>query len=387
MRAILFCLTIILFVIGCKSDPYPEDGVITSTPPIIAVPPPSHLVIDGPDVMEFSEGIESRFPLNILFKGNKVSNYSFYNKPEGMTYDEENDELSWKPDFDEVIIGDAGKIYKTINFSVEATRPDSGNALVTKDFKLVVFNNQQNININDVSTVFKGKEGERFDFEFEINSKDYPNGPFDISYNKMMPGAEVEIDGNKVNISYKPNFFVYELGVFANYCSSNCLISFIPQFQIRSPDNNLIRKTFNFKFEDVRQKPVFELISEIETNGSSISFDISSHDPNGEQPPKIQIESSSIKTDEGDESISEVYVTDIDGDIKIKARTSKFSWDNIPATLIGESREVTIESCTFSSSVFSYNNCVEKKVLIKVTGKRDDIPSVSYTHLTLPTKA
>lgn len=357
----------ILFFFSCESNPYPEigeggsGGQIESRPRRLTTPPPKPIGIIIDNHYKLTEGINKKIeiPATVPSPGRPI--LKLVNLPAGASFDEDKKVFSWTPGyFDGNDPEDPTIRTRDYTVGIHVRSTDLEIEAEYYEMLLTVEDSPQKFSIKAQSyeNVY---EGETLSYFFEVESLDYPHGPFSVTAKNLPAGSKIkQVNETRFEINYSPDYHHVKLSE-SDECRSyrvNCK-KYPVTISVYNPANHRTQKEVEFEVRDVRLEPKLVIPQTIE-QGLDSSFQVSSYDLNGDIAPRMEI--TPRQMDYGEFSY-EVLRND-----STKSSVINVKWTDIPPSYNGKTVEFDIESCVMNSRR-SYGNCQTRAIKIKIVVK------------------
>ncbi len=367
---LLAVLILIVNLIGCEDNPYPETAHLTNEVPRrpTAVPRPIGMIVDHN--VEYSEGVRRDFKIKAYVPAPGKPDVVINGLPAGATFDGESLTVSWKPAmFDGNDPKDPTikkRIYPiTILLrSSDDTTGDTNEKLVN----LVVFDVPQNLSVEsrDQTSVYEGKT---LVYKFSIDNTDYPNGPFSITTKDMPANSKIEqVSDTEFQMTFKPDHHhvIINENDDCNLWNKNC-VTYKGRILVHNPANHVSEKEVQIRILDSRLDTKIVVPENLE-QGLDVTYQVSAYDLNGEVPPKIEMVTPEPEFGK--------FITRINRDQENNSSVLNVSWMDIPPSYNGKSVNFKFKACTLDTNE-RYKNCEYDDFNIKVVVK-DRKPPVIY---------
>lgn len=356
MKSLFILSLLMLALTACESDPFPKEGQIVNTdePTRRHVPPP--YTIDVLSTLQFKEGTERSYPLRFFVPSGSAV-YSFEGLPDGMTYDEVKQKITWQPDFDAANDPNDPKVkIRRIPMEIWLRSSLDENTAIKKDVVLEIKDTPRNFDAGTDTRRSSVNEGHILREVYTINNEDFPNGPFKVRIENLPNNLELTADGNSIKLEFAPDHFFVTIEDDCSYYS--CQRGF-PQGKIivTAPDGREMEIDQKITVNDERLDPIFSTPSVI-NQGLDVNFIVSAYDPNAEVNPEIEL---MFEPTDGDVELQEVKSVKN----SLKQTHKKFVWKNIPARRRGTEEEFRFRACTMNPRR-NMDNCITKNVKVKI---------------------
>lgn len=359
---------------ACRDNPYPETGTLSPVPVREAVRPSIHVIDPQADEMVFHEGVTGDYRINFsVSEGEPV--IRFEGLPEGAAFDEEEGLLTWTPGYETA--SENGVPVRRRHFAATAWLSSSASprSAVSKRLILRVNNAPRPIEVkvassNSFSTV---EEGETLTFQIDVESEDFPDGPFvarGVNTPDGMTIREKDGDPSAFIVEYSPDHDVVrqEHGQCASGTGSSCHERFRDvAFEFTAPDGRRARRgRMMVSVKDVRLPVHFGTAGRVEIEPPGGTFTITAFDQNREDVPAM-----TLKTSPSFGTVESRVVTEEEPH---HTASLQVSWKNVPPGRAGETGLFTVSSCP--SIRLSYAVCQERTVEAVVVPAPDRRPVV-----------
>ena len=362
----LLLLSLILAFIGCEKDPYPGEGGLRTKPRGERgnkIPPNGLQVLEKYTVKE-GDNLSIKMKASVPKPGKPI--VWVEGLPPGAEFIEEDLEIKWQPGFY------AGNDLKnpaiTVrNYSFKVfykSTEDEPNTSQTATVQILVEDTPRAFSI---STSDEGNvdEGRTLEHVFDINSVDYPQGPFKVSTKGMPANTKiVKVTDTKYKLVFTPDYLHVKLNEDDNRCSTyskDCKL-YNGTIFVENPAKHPADKDVAIKIHDVR-RPLSLHVPENTTQGLDVTFAVTSVDPNGEAPPKLKLISGRPGNGRG---VLELTPSQVPADNLARL---ELAWKDIPLDMNGKQHTFEFESC-----VLGPNNCETKSVTFTVKVKKRPVP-------------
>lgn len=339
MKFHLLALFALFSLVGCESNPYPTDGVLSKNPASTRFNVRPNIIIADPGTLLFEEGVSSEYKIDFQVPSGRAI-LSWQGLPEGAVFDETKQSLVWTPGF-EAGNDSADPTIKTRFYKVIVTLYSSDNLNEGTDriLTLQVNNTPREITAIGLKTDYAMKEGTSASLEtFEINSADFPFKDLRVELKDNKAGSRLVRNDATGDIELRAEFDVDFLKVGAKECqswSSSCTFKVQNAVLVTAPDGRNQEIPFTIAVTDVRKEAEVSLAQDINVTGdTSISF--TAVDGNKEIAPEVKLISGpSLGMFELKKISSANYQSQ-----------HSISWSQIPIEAVGQSFQVVLEVCT-----------------------------------------
>jgi hypothetical protein len=348
---------------GCKQDPYASN-----------LKPGQHVVVDNPnnqeqdsrvfsieapDLIECTESENCSAEIIGHVPTPGQASISFKGMPNGASFDPLTSTFSFTPGFDVVdVASHPDQTMILIPLMVTVRSSADSVTETSRTISILVKNKLQPVQIN-VTGSSNVDEGSVLEQTVEINSPDFPNGPYHLVASGAPVGSEViESNGfpNRFRVRFTPNHSFVSVN---DESSGNGYIKRVPiSYQVGLPLGAPTVQDQTWIVKDVRQTP-FITAPENLTQGLEVSFPIRAEDMNSEVAPKISVNTSvpfgrlTTTTIAESSSRSAGYPSKV---IMVK-------WDQLKLINLGTTTPIQYEVCV-QRSRYSITLCTQKKVMV-----------------------
>jgi hypothetical protein len=363
-----FLALLLVLTVGCKKDPYPNTGIITTYAPQTPEEVRPAISADIPDNVDFKEGASTAITLRAVVPAPGKPVISIEKLPEGAIFDPLTLTLTWTPDFF------AGNVLNDPSIKVNIypvivwirSSEDEVQA-VRKTMNLVVYDVPRPITVPSAAT-FNVTETEPASYTFSIENSDYAKGPFDVSLTDFPVNSNlVKINDTDYRIDFNPDY----QHVNVSRHGSNRIYN--SRILVLNPAGHKLEKKITIKVIDKRIAPKAVAVDQVE-QGLDVSFQVGGYDLNSEVPPTITL--TSAKPTVGK------FVLDMSQDPLTYSSVARINWTDLPPSLNGSSQIFTFSICALDSSARP-RNCVNKTVQIDIRVRERLAPVIARSSWTI----
>jgi hypothetical protein len=358
-QLLLGCL-VMGVVSGCNQNPYtssvkPGQRIVVENPANGQVVPKVYS-LEGPTKIECVEG-ES---CGAEFIGHVPSPGSAYflvsGLPKGASFDLATGIFTFTPGYDFVDVGtNPAQSVAEVDMVVTVRSTTDSITNYSVPVTLKVSNKMQATNIN-LNAIYDLKEGVPFEQIVEVNSLDFPQGPFTLNMLVAPEGALVTpVAGNpkQFKFTYTPDYNVVNFN--STYgTTKNVTVS----FNLGSPLGKEIKKDITLTVHDVRQDAIVTTPDKVTLDVDNTMFAIRAEDLNGEDTPKITVS--------GSVPFGKISSMEMDESTSTNSNPSKIvvvKWDGLNPLQYGTKTPINFEVCVNSTSS-SQRRCTQNKVTV-----------------------
>jgi hypothetical protein len=382
MMNLRWLLSAVLFVAACTQSPYPGTGKIVQFEPKTPdrVFPPYSL--DIPESVEVFEGQTLDFGIVAMVPKPNQPVVTAIGLPVGATFDSQTLRVNWSPDFQAANDPkDESVILRTFEIKFHLESSDGTDTYIERTTLVVVRDFTRPMKLNVQASPILLEEGKAHEQTISVESEDYPDGRFDIQIKGLPASATVSRDltdpKRQFKITYTPSFrdVVIDEGTYG----SKPTIDRKLEVSVFGPRGSAVATSMLWRIADVREKPILLLPAQI-TQGTNVSFSVSSEDPNGEEPPKLSLAPrpsfglAELKTEATNPGNPARGVN--------PSVVSTFRWIQIPPEKIGQSQEVNFRACV-KTTRFEKALCSEHKVKVNFEAETHLPPIIDRASLPL----
>ncbi len=365
----ILSLLILVFMFGCETDIYPDDGEYSTVARDAQKDPADALsmIVDG--IYEFKEGVYQEIRIRAQAPEPYEVDMTVENLPLGATFDKEKLVIGWKPGFfDGNELGDPSIKTQTYTFKVWLRSTDPDSEVREKEVSIIVTDVPQEMTIDGYDSV-SIDEGKTLSYEFEINNKDYPQGPFSITTVDLPANAKIEAvrgSTNKYRLVFSPGYHHVKLSASRTCVGYKCLV-YTGKIRVLNPANHIAEKKLVLNVLDSRLKPKIVLAEEI-TQGLDTSFQVAGFDLNDDNPPKIEMLTAEPEYGDFELSLVKDFVTN--------SSTLNVKWSDIPTTYNGQTLTFDFQVCA-QNKFRAYSNCITDSIDISIKVKDRKPPKIT----------
>lgn len=356
-----------VFILSACQDPYPEDKVFGTKPP-----PPQEdtdtrkdYVLSLPVVMQLNEGEESTFAIHAMVPSPGVPVITVDGLPKGAQFDGAGSHLRWKPDY-RAANDPKNPLIVQRSYPVRVRMSSSTNpkATITKKALFLVFDKRRKFDFKWPSKKITFWEGRLGSLAIEINSIDFPIGPFQVVATGLPPGAivrETNALPGTIHIDWQPHPETVSVKDQYSWRDSRYYRDVSPQIEVYDPRGNKVSNKTEWRVFDARIAPDISGPTRLKV-GSSISFMIKATDPNGEAAPRLTLER---QPDFGKVTLRKESPTPGIQASQYPTQTLHVAWEHIPFDKVGQSQEFKFRACVQKKKNV-WNQCTTHKLKVKV---------------------
>ncbi len=374
-HSILAGMAGLAMLVGCKQDPYTSN-----------LKPGQHVVIDNPnnqhqdtqvysieapDLIECteSESCSAEIIGHVPTPGQAL--ISFKGMPNGASFDPVTNVFNYTPGYDVVDVGSHPDQTMILVPLVVTVRSSADSVTETsRTISVLVKNKLQQVQVS-VTGSSNVDEGSVLEQTVEVNSPDFPNGPFNLVANGAPVGAEVTQSSgfpNRFRVRFSPGYSFVSVN---DESSGNGYIKRVKvSYQVGLPLGSPALEDETWIVKDVRQTP-FITAPENLTQGLEVSFPIRAEDMNSEIAPKITV-SSNVP-------FGRLSTTTIaESGTRAAGYPSKVvmvKWDQLKLINLGTTTPIQYEVCV-QSSRYSTALCSQKKVMVTLKADLHQAPLI-----------
>jgi hypothetical protein len=391
---------LLALAVGCNDNPYPDAGQNVST----EAPKEKRTVrnaisVDFSDrVFNFSEGTEDFYRLNVKVPAGKPI-IKVKGLPDGAVYEtrevlvdehpsdpsknvyERRTGLWWLPDTKVVNTEVSPELRQRI-FEADVFVSSSLSPSVKSSFKIFLkvknTRGQTKLDMGQSWDNLDVNEGGRDDIDLTIDSKDFPNGEFDLSISPRIEGLRYEPVLNrptKYKVVFEPNFDAIHVKDCGG--SSFCKKTFDVSFRVTEPDNHTTNIVKKVSYQDRRQDVAVSLDEEIEI-GLNGTFQFLSSDPNNEVEPRVELSGPEPEFGKFELVTSSFTATN-------KSTLTKIKWTDIPQSMIGENEFLSFRVCNYDYDDYNSNSdsfddpsrCRTRTIEVKIEHNQRPAPELT----------
>ncbi|MBY0370735.1 hypothetical protein K2X33_08615 [bacterium] len=382
MKLLKLGLLAVVLLAGCKQNPFEGGrGRVVQIEPPKAEPVMPPLTMDLPQSVDLMEGATLELPLkpSVPAPGRPVVTHK--GLPDGAIFEPETMTVHWVADFEAA--NDPRNLETTIRtYPLEFVLASSENPTTVEYHHtlLVVHDVPRTTAINLPKDPLTLTEGKPFEQTIEVESEDFPNGPFELQVQNLPVGAEIHHDltqQGKFTIKYTPPYQAVD--VFNSFSTYRVYKDTKIKVQVFAPRGTAVGGPVTWRVEDVREKAKILAPKQI-TQGTSVTFTVSAEDPNGEGVPTLSI------VNKPDFGVMELTTeSEDDGDTSRGINPSIVSsvrWVQIPPEKIGTSHDLSIRACVYANRYYK-TNCDTRTVTVKFEQETHAPPTIDRSALVL----
>ncbi len=291
---------IMLSVVGlmaCNSNPYTSSNgeVLSPAKPQNKVVE-DVIVIDMPTVVKMTEGTPGQIPVSGRVPSGKPI-VTFENLPAGAVYDAKQGLILWTPDMNAANDpGDPTITQRAYTFT--ATLRSSDSHIISykqKEITIIVYDKAQGVQLSGFEATETIPEGSILKKRFQVQSKDFPNGPFVVSGEGTPTGVAITptADPTQFQISYAPGLTTVTASNYGQMChdlqhQAHFCRDFSWSVQVLDPRGNRLFVQTRWTVMDMRQIPLIVVPTTVAGGNNVADFYIQVEDPNGEAIPVVK---------------------------------------------------------------------------------------------------
>lgn len=347
-----------VFTVGCNKNPYPEEGLFTTTPPATPDVVRPAISADIPDNVDFKEGKETAVTLRAVVPGPGKPVVTIEKLPEGAVFNAENLTLTWTPDFSAGNVANDPMAKVNIYPVVVWVRSSEDEVqAVRKSMNLVVYDRPRAINVISEET-FEVTESQSGSLEFTVENEDYAKGPFDISLGDFPPNVVlVKLTDKKYRIDLAPDYQHVNVRQHTScYNWKGACREYQSRIVASNPAGHKVEKKVKIKVIDKRIAPKAVAVEELE-QGLDVNFQVGGYDLNSEVSPSIELLS---RTPE----VGKFKIDNVQDDASYST-VARVSWTDLPPSMNGTQTTFGFKVCALNESG-NRNNCSTKTVKVTV---------------------
>ncbi len=376
MKRLSTLLTTLLVTAACTQNPFPTSGRVVQRQPEKPAPVVPPLVLDSPETVEVMEGQLAEFPINVSVPKPGKPLLSIQGLPAGAVYNPETGKVTWTPTFQDANdTRDLSVIVRTYPLKMQLSSSEDPVTVTQGSTLLVVRDVTRPIKVTlpAPTTPTELKEGKLHEQIIDVQSEDYPNGPFEIQIKNLPVGALVQRDLTnpaRFKVIYTPSF--REVNVNETFSSFSVFVDKALEVSVFGPRGVTTTANTTWRIFDVREKAI--LLSPVKiTQGTSVSFTISAEDPNGEEAPSLSL------APRPSFGLSELKVETTNPGNPARgvnpSTVASFRWVQIPPEKIGTTADVVIRACV-KRSRWVKDFCTDQTVKVTFTLESHKAPIV-----------
>lgn len=355
-------LILLVTVVGCNSNPYPEDGTLSRNPPPIRREVSPVFSIVAPAVVEFKENQSKTFKVEyVLPVGAPIVEVD--GLPPKAQFLKDKGEFSWTPDFtagndpqNPSVSPRSYQLNLTLRSSVDPI------AAVTTNITLLVYDSPRMTTLVPATRTYYATEGQLFRMEVQVKNEDYPAGPFTAKLLEAPLGMKIASFGSpdRFELSYTPDFDAVNIIQYSNPHAKSVKVLFT------TPNQPPLEASVGFSVYDQRQAPQIVAPTKVSA-GRDFNFLVTAFDPNKEVIPSLSVESIPFGTITSDFTETRL--------IPMPTRVSSFSWKNIPRDRMGTTARINFKSCVHQT-YYDLTNCRSHPVDVSFTDFSAKMPII-----------
>ena len=363
---------------GCKQDPYTSN-----------LKPGQHIVVDNPnnqeqgskvfsieapDLIECNESEACSAEIVGHVPNPGIASITFKGMPDGATYDAKTNSFIYTPGFEVVDVG-AHPDQTMVMIPVTVTVRSSADSVTetSRAINILVKNKLQPVIIN-VTGSANVDEGSALEQTVEVNSPDFPQGPFSLMASGAPVGAETTQSSgfpNRFKVRFSPGYSF--VSVNDESSGSGYVKRVKINYQVGLPLGQPATQDQTWVVKDVRQNPTITA-PEALTQGLEVSFPIRAEDMNSELAPKISVSS----TVPFGRLTSTVVAETNSRALGYPSKVMMVKWDQLKLINLGTTTPINYEVCV-QRSRYSTTLCTQKKVMVTLRADLHPSPSIDRT--------
>lgn len=358
----IILLLLVVGLVSCKQNPYPENGEITTIQRQEQQPVDPPLAMSVEDVIEYKEGRYREYKVRASVKDPGTPVVSIDNLPPGAVYDAENFLIKWRPGFfDGNDASDPSIKSRIYPITIWLRNSQDPVRALRKVINLVVYDVPQMIEIN-TSAATNVEEGAKFTNTFTIDNADFPQGPFRIVTTGMPANTSlIKISETMYRIEFTPDYF------HVNRKTEGSKKTYQGKIIVSNPANHTMTKDLTINVNDKRLESKLVAPANL-TQGLDVSFQVVGYDLNKEMSPVVTMISNrpafgkfsfeEVKNEESSSTVLNVF------------------WSDIPPSHNGEEFALTFRSCVLGN-FSSFDNCKDSTTKVKIVVKDRKPPKIA----------
>lgn len=346
MKRLSTLLTALLVSTACTQNPFPTSGRVVQREPEKPAPVVPPLILDTPETVEVMEGQLSEFAIGASVPAPGKPLLAIQGLPEGAVYDANTGKVSWTPGFQAANDPrDLSVIVRTYPLKLQLSSSEDPVTITQRSTLLVVrdVSRPMKLTVPPETQPTQLKEGQLHEQTIEVQSEDYPQGPFEIQVKNLPVGAIVQRDLTnpaRFKIIYTPSF--REVNVNETFSSFSIFVDKKLEVSVFGPRGVNATANTIWRIFDVREKAI--VLSPVKiTQGTSVAFSISAEDPNGEEAPTLSL------APRPNFGLSELKVESTNPGNPARgvnpSTVATFRWTQIPPEKIGTTADVNFKAC------------------------------------------
>jgi hypothetical protein len=369
-----FLALLLVLTVGCKKDPYPNSGVITTIAPQTPAEVRPAISADIPDNVDFKEGSETSITLRAVVPSPGKPVITIEKLPVGANFDGEKFTLTWTPDyFAGNVSNDPTQKVRIYPVVVWIRSSEDEVQAVRKTLNLVVYDVPRAINVPS-SASFNVTENEPASYTFSIDNPDYASGPFDVSLSDFPANSNlVKISSTDYRIDFTPDYQHVNVNRDRSCSGSGPCREYNSRILVLNPAGHKFEKKVTIKVIDKRVAPKAVAVDHIE-QGLDVSFQVGGYDLNSEVTPTIEM--TSITPTSGR------FVIDMSQDTATYSSVARITWTDLPPALNGSTQIFNFKVCALDTNARS-RNCVNKTVQIDIRVRERLAPVINRATWTI----
>ena len=380
MRILLSIIFLVTFF-GCdsdslpnKSNPYPTDDNLTRDRRPTNSDREEPISLTVKPKVSIEEGKRLEYKINFKLPEGLTEHIEVENLPSGAVFDKSSYIITWTPTFfDANDPKDPRVASMDYDFEVRLFTKDivtgeiSDNEAESRPVTITVIDVPKTFKIDSRDSV-EVFEGNTLNHVFEINSFDFPDGPFEVSSNNMPPNTSIiKVTNTKYRVVFSPDYHHVKNNQSGVIClSASCSLDYTGQLVAISPSGRKVTKDLEIEVSDRRQN-VNLVVPKDSSKGLDISFQVTAFDPNGEVAPFIKFR--------GDTPKDGLFSTSIEEDKENNSSVLSVTWKDIPILYNGKVFSFPFEACVLrAGSRTSKTDCERERFSITIEVKNRKPP-------------
>jgi hypothetical protein len=370
-----------LVLCACHSNPYDSNPGLLSPNPIQKTGTTPLMSIEADATASLVEGSSAQVKILGHVEAPGQPDLTFANKPAWMTYDPVSGMMTCTPPAGAGIDPQNPTHYsQEYQVTIELSSSLAPASVLTQKIVFTVYHPAQQMTVSGFNAQAQATEGQPLTMTINVQSPDFPNGPFQVSPTGYPAGLTVATTGspNMFQLSYTPNYLVVTPSTSTSTCSDflgtqHMCIYANWVLNVVDPRGTATAVQANWQILDARQNPIVSAPTTVDATGAmaappappggpagtlTTDFYVNAQDPNGEVIPTVTAGTVPFGT------LAVTTVTSNSAPGTNPSQMAHLVWTGIPATTKGSQQPVSFSSCVYDNNQMQ-NQCVTTQVTVQ----------------------